>query len=993
MLFPFKRCLVWTLLVVGGSVWAAATVDDTAKDLSGDVTVSVASGDTLTWSGPITGSGTLNKTGAGTLILAADNSATFSGAIKVAAGNVQMDVAGAFGTGPLSSSATATAEGAGFIFNAAGATVPNTMSFTASGGGAGLYNIRCLASTTFEGKITSSPGTLGLIDANEKIVTTFAGPVEIGTDFLFFNTGRIDILPTSTFKIRTLLAYNATTGFPKNGSFHFYGDGSRHTISTVTLKATNFYAENENAFPLASFQWNSAGAGTAIRLLDLQGFNQRIGRLNWNSGHQAGLGVDGCRVLSTGGPATLTLTNGGSTYCQPHGDVTIVLDAVGKTQSFDNRTCYMTGDMVVSNGCVKLLEVQSFSNVPGVWIAPGGKLWLAGTASDAFGGATNVTVEGRGQLVVESSSISPFSAESTVLHVAATSQVTIPAGFEVAVAELYVDGVKQANGVYTKGDLGFLLGDGTLKVQKLTRSAGVWNAGGGDADSIQLAANWSGEAPDLTSGGFEATLVAGSRMTVDADAEFLGLTLDASLAGFDFAGDHILTIGASGVTCAGSGTAQSWSFDCPLALNGSTAWTFPKTDELVFRGGITGAGAMEVSAGFTRLFGENLFSGGLTVKEGTLTLSGTLGVPEDTSTLVQSATTAPLVFSNVVVNKGATFVGGNNKSLTFVAGTTNELNGYLRIAGNFQPVVAPDAKLTIGGEIYFDLQHYVPNANCKGTVEFRQAPYTRNQGNMIRPEAGTHVYSTGSKTWSCATFYATYGTACQTFGCDRFLKLDRSVGDVGHRTGEWNFDSDNGICDLAGTVQWCSAATGTKGLLTSARPATFEVVPYQWNDAKTVITTNSVLGARIDGPVSILFGARKTFPEAMLTLTNRIFASTGDLTVTNGTLVLAKDASWANGTNVYVKTKGVLSLTAASNLNDKIATIWLADEGALAIADGIQQRVAMVLVYSDEKKEFVRVRPGTYSAAAPGALAGRFAASSGTGTLLVRGGGTMVVFR
>jgi len=74
-------------------------------DLTGqEMTITVASGATNTYTGAFSGSGSISKTGSGMLVLspAENKSNTFSGGVKVAGGVVRADAQGAFGTGTIS---------------------------------------------------------------------------------------------------------------------------------------------------------------------------------------------------------------------------------------------------------------------------------------------------------------------------------------------------------------------------------------------------------------------------------------------------------------------------------------------------------------------------------------------------------------------------------------------------------------------------------------------------------------------------------------------------------------------------------------------------------------------------------------------------------------------------------------------------------------------------------------------------------------------------
>ena len=69
---------------------AATTVSDDVQIAAGEtLTIDVASGDTATYSGVISGEGGVKKTGTGTLVLSGAN--TFSGGFNLVEGKVRAD--------------------------------------------------------------------------------------------------------------------------------------------------------------------------------------------------------------------------------------------------------------------------------------------------------------------------------------------------------------------------------------------------------------------------------------------------------------------------------------------------------------------------------------------------------------------------------------------------------------------------------------------------------------------------------------------------------------------------------------------------------------------------------------------------------------------------------------------------------------------------------------------------------------------------------------
>ena len=140
----------------------------------------------------------------------------------------------------------------------------------------------------------------------------------------------------------------------------------------------------------------------------------------------------------------------------------------------------------------------------------------------------------------------------------------------------------------------------------------------------------------------------------------------------------------------------------------------------------------------------------------------------------------------------------------------------------------------------------------------------------------------------------------------------------------------------------------------------------------------------IAGPVG--FDMRGT---GSLTLTNaNLSASTGDLRVSSGTLVIAENSSWLNGTNVTVSGTGTLKFCADRQLNRKFATLTIGDSGVVNL-QATQQIVKYARIGSDE------LEPGRYGGSeAPDGVNKTYAAHfAGTGTLYVKGAGFVLVVR
>ena len=988
-------------------VVAATTTDAADKDLTtADLTINVDANDTLTWTGALVGDRTLIKTGDGTLILDHDNSQTFSGAIEVQGGVVQIDKAGGFGTGPLSSSAAIVDSGTrGFIVNAPG-TVANDFTFTGAKHPDIAKPSACLvakANTLFTGSITASASGAEFCfnDAGTTEVTNrFTGNISAGSNnIIFYSRGSVVIEETCTLT-GVLRPYNASTAMPP-AQIHFHGNGARHKLDNILIKQMSLYSESENSLPPVSYAVTCSAYGKDNFTIDLQGHDQTIKSLTWNSGNHPSYTDISSYIKSSGGPATLTLSPGANatTYFGLKDGITLVINHAQATakQIFSQRTSPMTGDVIVSNGVMQLTAEQTFPNVPKVYVCGTGKLNINSTSSGAFLGATNVTLEAMAQLSISTNAVSPFSSEHTALWVSGTSKMTIAKGLEVPVAELYVDGVRQPDATYTKSSgLGFLSGDGSLVVRRFQGSTGVWNGGAAGSDAVSLADNWSGVEPDLVSGDFTAAISNGTHAAVDTAASFNTLVFDPAIAGFAFDGAGALTLGGGGVTMGDNGTADTWTFSSPLVAKDAGTWSWPANDTLVVSGGISGTGSLTFEGGEARLSGVNPFTGSLTVKTGTLTIQGVLGSEGGQGKLVQQSAQQTITLDNAEIWKPCT-VFTDSSAIYCTAGSSNIIHGA--IGGCIYPNLPADATIVYDGEIYIDSGSWTPSSGCAGTTIITAKPFIRGLGAVIRPAAGTNIYASGTASFRFRDWYCTYGTAYQRFDSDRIAAVTLGyIETTAHYAMEVaRFESDSGICDLNGTVQHFNGVSGVKGLLTSSMPAVFEVAPRPQSAYETEserpysdVMTNNTFGARITGPVTLRFAPLNGVDEGTLTLTNRAFETTGALEVTNGTLVVSADATFRRLSCVKVVDAGVFDLRAADAFGDGL-TLELGGTCELKVAAGARLRAQTVIVNG----ETTHVHPGTYTTEQFKAKLGAAfeGAITGDGFIRIAGAGTQLILR
>lgn len=155
------------LTLSGGTLQTTATlsIDDSNRGLTvtGSGTLSPNAGTTLTVANALSGSGTLQKAGAGTLILSGDSSSTFSGAVAINAGTLQLGASNRLAT----TSAVSIASGATFALGGFSQTIGAIS-------GLGLLDLASASTLTIgTGNVASTFG--GTLSGNGNLVKTGSG--------------------------------------------------------------------------------------------------------------------------------------------------------------------------------------------------------------------------------------------------------------------------------------------------------------------------------------------------------------------------------------------------------------------------------------------------------------------------------------------------------------------------------------------------------------------------------------------------------------------------------------------------------------------------------------------------------------------------------------------------------------------------------------------------------------------------------------------------
>jgi len=214
-------------------------------------------------------------------------------------------------------------------------------------------------------------------------------------------------------------------------------------------------------------------------------------------------------------------------------------------------------------------------------------------------------------------------------------------------------------------------------------AVGTWDAEGGDTN-INTAANWAGNTnPSFVGTDTVVFGTGGSTATINAAANFLGITFNRD-ADFEIAnGAGSLTIGASGITAAIPGvTSRTYTIsESSITAGADQSWNIASDTSLAVSGAIAGAGRTITKQGLgtLTLSGTNTLTG-LIISAGTVVATGSnSALPiavnlQNTGTLSILDNTAR-TFSSGIYFSGTSYL--NSDTATAAAGVTHSLTSTL----------------------------------------------------------------------------------------------------------------------------------------------------------------------------------------------------------------------------------------------------------------------------------------------------------------------------
>ena len=717
--------------------------------LAGAGTIDTDASTILTYDGLIAGTGTLTKSGDGSLFLTGAN--TFSGGVDFFAGNLKLGVSsvlsgpivsGPVGTGTL----RVTASGNTLIATAAGLVLHNPVdlqSFALSASAANLNTLNLAGLITGTGSLTKDgDSTLTLTGAN-----TYSGGTTVSLGTLSIGDGGTTGSISGNVVNNATLAFNRSDASTYAGVVSGTGAVTKLGAGTLTLTGANTYTGGTTLSAGSTLQ---VGAGGTVGSLTSDIANSGALVINRSDAlAYAGI-LSGAGSFAKIGAGNLTLTGANTaTGVSTISAGTVTIGSGGTTGSFAgnlvnnaalafNRSDALTHSGLIS-GSGTLTKLGA-----GTLTLPVGNTYSGGTTISAgnvyllntFGSATGTgTVTIGGGLLSVGNGGTGGSVSGNVVNNAALA-------FNRSNDSTYA-GIVSGTGTISKSGAGnltltganTLTGVSTISVGTLTVGAGgtVGSIVGNVVNDASLVFSRSNA---FTYAG----VISGTGAVTQVGAGTLTLTGTNTYAGSTTINAGTLSIGDGGTTGSIAGDV----------LN-SAALAFNRSDNVTYAGVISGNGAVtKQGAGKLTLTAQSTYTGNTTVTGGILEIFTANALPVTTLLSLASGTTLDVDANQTVAGffsatgAGAAIGLAASKTFTIAMPTASTSTGF---AGT---VSGPGAFATSGAGSNI--------VNLTGTV-------SHTGGTVIGLGTSLVIGSGGSITGSINTF-GTLGLAnpgTQTF--------------------------------------------------------------------------------------------------------------------------------------------------------------------------------------------------------------------------------------
>ncbi|ODA67265.1 Extracellular serine protease precursor [Methyloligella halotolerans] len=805
----------------GGTTISAGTLQGDTGSLVGDIVDNAAlvfdQAANGTFSGDISGSGSLTKSGVGTLILSGTN--TYTGGTTISAGTLQGDTDSL--TGDITDNAV-------LVFDqVANGTFAGDISGTGSLTKSGAGTLILSGSNSYTGGTTISAGTLqgdttslvGDIIDNAALVFdqgsngTFAGDVSGAGSLTKTNSGTLILTGTNSYTGGTTISAgtlqgdttsltgdivdNAALVFDQAANGTFSGDISGTGSVTKTGAGTLILSGT-----------NSYSGGTTISAGTLQGdTTSLVGDIVDNAALVFDQGSNGTFSGDISGSGSLTKTNSG----------TLILSG---TNSYTGGTTISAGTL---QGDTTSLIGDIVDNAALVFDQTAN-----GTFSSDISGTGSLTKTGAGTLILSGAN-------------SYTGGTTISAGtLQGDTASLVGDIVDNAALVFDQGANGTFSGDisGTGSLTKTNSGTLILSgtnsySGGTTISAGTLQGDTTSIVGDIVD---NAALVfdQGSNGTFSGDISGTGSLTKTNSGTLILSG----TNSYSGGTTISAGTLQGDTTSLTGDIVDNAALIFDQAANGTFSDDIAGTGSLaKTGAGTLILSGTNTYSGGTEIDQGRLSISadanlgdgaggltfgGSGGTLEITSTLTSSRDVALDADGAIQVTSGndATLAGdvSGTAGLTktgagrlILTGTNSYTGGTLISAGTLQgDTTSLTGDITDDAALVFD---QAVNGTFSGDISGTGSLTKTNAGTLTL--SGSNSYS-GGTTISAGTLQGDTGSLTGDIVDNAALVFDQTAngtfsGDISG-TGSLT-KSGAGTLSLSGSSSYTGGTTISAGTL------------------------------------------------------------------------------------------------------------------------------------------------------------------------------------
>jgi len=624
--------------------------------LASNTEVAVLGGAALTISGAVSGAGSLNKSGNGSLILSATN--TYAGDTSIAAGTLKLG---------------------------SGLAIPAAFNVCLQSGGTLDLNGQSVSLKTISGSgLVSNSGTLAIGAANDS--DTFAGTISGTGSFTKYGTGTFLLSGTNTYSggtsvvggilqgdtnsLQGNIANNASLVFSQDtdGTYGGIVSGSgtltKNGIGSITLSGTSTYTGTTTIEQgaIAISNMSAVGSGTVT----FDGGTLRI-TADVTTGSGAVARFLSASTIDTGNH-TLTVPG----YYSGAGDFTKTGNG---TMILTGSSFFYSGNTVVADGTLRLAGSSAFNAGLGLDVEPGATFDLNGNS--ALVGA----LSGSGSIQLSANMTVGWGGDSSNFlgSLGGTGSLT-----KTGAGTLFLGGTNSYTGGTTLAG-GITIGDSHSLVGNIK-----------DNSTLIFAENDAGTYSGTLSGSGTVTKLGGGTLVLSASNTYKGATslLDGTLS--VSAANNLGNNGANNGLIFSGGTlltTASFSTNRKVTLGDGGGTIDTSSGSPTFSGLFSGSGSLTKAGSGTLTFStaSNVYSGATNLNGGTLKAGSSNTFAFNSAHVLGSGATldlngydqtiGSLEGSGTALISANLTTGGNNASHTTFSGSLTGTGTLLKVGG------------------------------------------------------------------------------------------------------------------------------------------------------------------------------------------------------------------------------------------------------------------------------------------------------------------------